>query len=344
MRAAERTALVTGSSGHIGGAIVRALLERGFRVRGLDLTLPPDGFLPYSERFEPRIGDVRDQQVVSEAALGVDAVFHLAMKHLQHLSGAEAERELTAIAVEGLASVVEAARQTGARLVYTSTAGAVGETRDPDVPRTEDDWNDDPVTPYTKAKIAAERWLWENAKDVHAVALLPGMTIGPHDPHQSASNGRIEQMYRRSRVPFWFSGGLNIVDVRDLAEAHMVAVERGQSGRRYLVGGHNLTFRELATELRRMRGQSGSPRLRVPDRALISMVGMYERAAKAGGQKPFVTARQVEKRLGNYAYIDNSRARAELGFQPRPLEQSLRDLLLWSARVGHIPSGIAPAS
>jgi nucleoside-diphosphate-sugar epimerase len=57
-----------------------------------------------------------------------------------------------------------------------------------------------------------------------------------------------------------------------------------------------------------------------------------------------VTARQVEKRLGSYAYIDNSRARAELGFAPRPLEQSLRDLLLWSARVGRIPSGIAPAS
>jgi dihydroflavonol-4-reductase len=335
---------VTGSSGHIGGAVTRALLLRGFHVRGLDLVSPPEGFLPYSDRFQHVTGDACDARTVSEAASGVSAVFHLAMKHAQHVSGAEAERELTNIAISGLVAVLEAirTRTEGARLVYTSTAGAVGETRDPERPRTEDDWNDDPVTPYTLAKIAAERWLWENAKDVLAVALLPGMTIGPHDPHQSASNGRIEQMYRRAWVPFWFSGGLNVVDVRDLADAHLLALERGRPGRRYLVGSYNLTFRELATELREIRGYTSSPPFRVPDRALVSMVSVYERAARAGGQKPFVTARQVDKRLGNYAYIDSSRAREELGFAPRPLQESLVDLLSWSATVGHISPRIAP--
>lgn len=343
MKERDRSALVTGSSGHIGGAVVRALLGRGFRVRGLDLASPPEGFLPYSERFEPRIGDVCDGRVVREAARGVDAVFHLAMKHVQHVSGADAERELTNIAVEGLRSAVEATRDNpGASLIYTSTAGAVGETRDAARPRTEEDWNDDPVTPYAKAKIAAERWLWENVGNVRAVALLPGMTIGPLDPHESASNGRIEQMYRRAWIPFWFSGGLNVLDVRDLADAQIAALERGKSGQRYLVGGHNLTFRELAALLRDLRNGSGSPPLRVPDRALVRAVGLYERVAKLGGQKPFVTARQVEKRMGAYAYVDNSRARADLGFVPRPLEESIVDLLRWSAEAGHISRKLAP--
>jgi dihydroflavonol-4-reductase len=260
------------------------------------------------------------------------------------VSGADAERELARIALAGLQNAVLATRANpGAVLVYTSTAGAVGETRDPERPRNEDHWNDDPVTPYAKAKIAAERWLWENAVDVPVTALLPGMTIGPHDPYESASNGRIEQMFRRAWLPFWFNGGLNVVDVRDLAEAHVAALDRGKRGQRYLIGGYNLTFRELATLLRGLRGRTGSPPLRVPDRALVQAVGVYERMARAGGQKPFVTARQVEKRMGSYAYLDNSRARAELGFSPRPLEESITDLLRWSAEVGHISKKIAPA-
>ncbi|MEZ4222873.1 MAG: NAD-dependent epimerase/dehydratase family protein [Polyangiaceae bacterium] len=338
-----RIALVTGASGHIGGWVARTLLDNGFRVRGVDVAEPPRGFFPYTERYEFLRGDVCDREAMRAAAKNVDAIFHLAMKHVQHVSGADAERELSQVAVGGLQSVLDAMRASPKRirLVYTGTAGAVGETLDPARPRTETDWNEDPITPYAKAKIAAERELWTQS-DVDAVALLPGMTVGPEDPGQSASNGRIEQLYRRASVPVWFTGGLNVLDVRDLARAQLNAFERGRSGQRYVIGGDNLTFRELSTTLRRLRGLRGRPWLRVPDRSLIAAVRTYEAVALRTGQKPFVTARQLENRLHSFAYLDSSLAVRELGFSPRTLDQTLRDLLKWSTEVGHIPKSMAP--
>ncbi len=343
MSRSGQLALVTGASGHIGGWVARTLLEQGWRVRGLDIARPPRGFFPYTERYEYVSGDVCDKQAMRRAAEGTHAVFHLAMKHVQHLSGAEAERELSRIAVDGLEAMLAAieATPTRPRLVYTGTAGAVGETQDPLRPRTEEDWNEDPITPYAKAKIAAERRLWE-ASNANAVALLPGMTVGPDDPGQSASNGRIEQLYQRAQIPVWFTGGLNVLDVRDLADAQLAAFEEGRPGRRYLIGGHNLTFRELSTALRRLRQLSSAPWLRVPDKSLIAAVKVYEGLALRAGQKPFVTARQLENRLHSFAYIDNSRAVAELGFSPRPLDDTLVDLLRWSADVGRISAKLSP--
>ncbi len=329
MTGGEKLALVTGSSGHVGGWVVRTLLEHGFRVRGLDLSPPPRGFLPYTERFESVTGDVCDRDLVRHASRDARAVFHLAMLHAQHLKGERADRELTRIAIEGLDAVIDAIRAAGSgvRLVYTSTAGAVGETRDPERPRTEEDWNDEPITAYARAKIAAERRLWQRSDEVDAVALLPGMTVGPDDPYESASNSRIEQMYRRAWVPLWFEGGLNVADVRDVALAHLLAFERGERGRRYLIGGQNLTFRDLSRELRQLRGLGGSPSLRVPDRALLTAVRAYELFCQTAGKKPAVTRAQVDKRLGSYAYIASDRARAELGYSPRPLDETLRDLV-----------------
>ena len=257
----QRLAVVTGSSGHIGGWVARTLLDDGWVVRGVDVARNPHRFR--SESFHEVVADVRDERAVTETVEDADAVFNLAMVHVQHLQGERAERELTDVAVEGLETLLRAVRKSGkpTRLVHTSTAGAVGETEDPLRPPDETQWNPDPITPYTKAKIAAERHLWAEGEDVDAVAVLPAMTIGPNDPGEGASNRRIEQMYRQARMPIWFRGGLNIVDVRDIARGQIQAYERGSRGERYLLGGADLEFRDLMLQLRRLRRLGGEPRI-----------------------------------------------------------------------------------
>jgi dihydroflavonol-4-reductase len=283
-------ALVTGSSGHIGRWVVRLLRERGFAVRTFD-------------RQEGQ--DVRDAALLDKAARGVDVIFHLAM---QHWSGRESPAEIEAIAHEGLRNVVAAA--DGAKIVHTSSTAAVGESASP-TPLDERTWNDDPITPYTRAKVSSERLLWELAPN--AIAVLPAMTIGPDDPGPTASNARIVAMQRRGW--FWFPGGLNIVDVRDVAEGHLAAFERGRAGERYILGGKNLEYRDLMTMVRGRR-----PPVRIPTRALLTAVSIYERFA---GDKPFVTSAQLRKRIGAYAYYSSEKARRELGYAARALDETL---------------------
>ena len=315
-------ALVTGAAGHIGTWVARTLRDAGWEVVGLDQK-------PCEPGIESVRVDVCDANRVARAAQGVDAIFHLAMQHAQHLKGEAAEAALRDVAIGGLESVVEAARLNDARLVVTSTAGAVGEVRDPRRPPNEEIWNPNPVTPYTKSKIAAERRLWE-FEGVDAIAVLPGMTVGPDDPHGGHSNARILQMMRRARLPVAFEGGLNVADVRDIARGHLLAFEKGESGQRYLLGGTNLTFKELWTEIRKVRGL-GKARFTVPRGPLVAGVGLYERAARLARQRPFVTREQVAQRIGSYAYVDDSRARRDLGYASRPLDETLRDLARWAA-------------
>ncbi len=333
---ARRIALVTGTAGYVAGWVARTLLQDGWDVRGLDVAVHPPGHIE-GEGFEPLRGDVRDHDVVAKSARGVSAVFHLAMLDG---SGRESAEEVVSLALDGLDAVLAAVREEGVRLVYTSSAAAVGETDDPGRPCDEDDWNDLAVTPYQRAKVEAERRLWERAADVDAVAVLPGMAIGPRDPTGTPSNARIEQMYRRARLPIWFGGGLNAVDVRDVARGHVLAFEKGTRGRRYILGGTNLTFRELLETVRVRRGLRGAPPFRLPDGPLLATVGAYERVVRAAGKRPIVTKVQLEKRLRRYLYLSNERARRELGFTPRPLVASIRDLLDWSLDTGRLPASL----
>ncbi len=267
---------------------------------------------------------MRDEGAVREAARGASAIFHLAM---QHWSGRESEAELEAIAHQGLRNVLAAARAEGARLVHTSSTAAVGESEAP-AELDEETWNRAPVTPYTRAKTSSERLLWDSRGEVDAVAVLPSMTIGPDDPGPTASNARVLAMYRRARLPFWFPGGLNVVDVRDVARGHLLAFERGRAGERYLLGGENLEYRALLARVRALRGIPRPPPIRIPSRGLLVAVAAYEASARAVGLRPFVTAAQLAKRLGAYAYYSSEKARRELGYTHRPLDDSLADLLV----------------
>lgn len=325
-----RRATVTGSAGHIGSHVAAALLEAGWSVRGLDLVPHrPEG----GGRFEAVTGDVRDARAVAEACRGADVVFHAAMRYW---TGAEPAAEIEGVALDGLRAVAAALRGTGARLVYTSSTAAVGEGRRGEV-LDESHWNERAATPYTRAKVAAERLLRAEHGDLDAVSVLPAMTVGPGDRHGTASNARLLAMFRGARLPFWFDGGLNVVDVRDVAAAHLLAAERGARGARYIAAGHNVTYRDLVGAIRGVLGLAGRPSVRVPDAPVLLAARALEALAGLVGRPPVVTAAQVRARQGACAYYSAERSRRELGLHARPLDQTLRDLARWFVASGRLP-------
>lgn len=322
-----RLAVVTGSAGHLGSNLVELLRGSGWRVRGVDLRPHPDR-LSHGPAGAPALeairADVGDRGALVKACQGADVVFHMAMAY-----AAGPRPELVELARVGVDNAIAAVEASGGatRLVLTSSTATVGDTADPEHPRDEGHWNSAAVTGYQQGKIAAERRLWSRvqAGDLDAVAVLPAMTVGPGDDRLTASNARIRAMLRYARVPVWFPGGTGLVDVRDVARGHVLAAERGASGQRYILNAANLTFRELMTAVRRVRGLRGAPPVRLPERPLLLGVGVFEAACRAVGREPFVGREQLRSRLCNYAWFDSGRARAELGWSSRPVADTLRD-------------------
>ena len=327
-------ALVTGSAGHLGSHVVRRLLDAGWQVRGFDLRQHPADLLTRST-FEERRGDVRERDPVVEAAIGCQLLVHSAMRYEPEGPG----EDLGELALVGLENAALAARHAAARLIHVSSTAALGECDPGEHPGGLDEsaWNEAPGSEYARAKVAAGRRLVELLEEepsLDALAVLPSMVIGPADPTGTASNRRIRAMARQARLPLWFEGGLAVVDVRDVAEGILQAAGSGRRGARYLLSAYNLTMRELFTALRRTRRIPGEPRLRVPGAPLVAAVGALEQIFELAGRRPFVRAGQVRHRLERVAWFDSGRARRELGWTPRPLDQTLEAVLDGGSRSG----------
>ncbi len=166
------------------------------------------------------------------------------------------------------------------------------------------------------------------------------MTVGPGDRHGTASNARLLAMFRGARLPFWFDGGLNVVDVRDVAAAHLRAAERGARGSRYLAAGHNVSYRDLLGAIRRARGLPGRPSVRVPDAPMLLAARALEALGGLTGRPPVVTVAQVRARQGAYAYYDDARSRRALDLHVLPLDETLRDLARWFVASGRLPASM----
>lgn len=321
--AVTRLALVTGSAGHIGSWIVRELLADGWTVRGFDIKPHPHDLA--SAAFEPVAADVRDRAVFLNAAQGASAIFHLAMCFSPD---SMSNSDLTDLAQRGVQNAVEALRSSNgqARLVHTSSTATLGETPTGARLLDEQDWDPTPATAYARAKIAGERLLWQEAAGMDAVAVLPAMTIGPGDTGGSPSTERILQMYRRAWLPFWFAGGLNVVDVRDVARGHLLAFEHGRAGSRYILGGENVEFRQLIATVRSLAGRR-PPWIPVPIAPLLLAAKVYERLMSTVGKQPLVTTTQMRKRFGSYQWVSTALAQHHLGYNFRSLTDTLGDLL-----------------
>jgi dihydroflavonol-4-reductase len=279
---------VTGASGFIGGHVARELREAGHDVR--------DEWI-----------DLLDGERLRRAIEGCDAVFHLAALYSYDAAAAEHER----VNVEGTRTVVELCRELGVgRLVHTSTCGTCGPV--PGRPATE---ADEPpayelVVPYKRTKLEAERIVLDAAHDgLDAVVVNPTTPVGDGDRFPTPT-GRMVEGVATGRYRGYLDTGVNVVDVRDVARGHLLALARGRRGERYLLGGVDLALRELFGAIADLAGRS-RPRLRVPYRVAQAMA----RAGVANGEEVALARLPM--------FFSSEKARAELGYEPGPVEPAL---------------------
>jgi dihydroflavonol-4-reductase len=275
---------VSGATGFVGGHVARELAERGADVR--------------AERV-----DLLDAEELARAVAGCEAVVHVAALYSYDAPAELLER----VNVDGTRTLLDAAVRAGVRrFLHCSTAGTCGPVpgraaTEEDVPP---DWELE--VPYKRTKLAAERL----ALDAKAVVVNPTTPVGEGDLKPTPT-GRMIAGVATGRIPGYVATtGLNVVDVRDVARGHALALERGEPGERYLLGGVDLPLADLFAVVARLAGRP-RPRLRVP----------YP-LADVAGRLGF--ANRDEVRLARLPmYFSSDKARSRLGYEPGPVEPAL---------------------
>lgn len=312
--------LVTGGTGFIGSHLVRQLAARGDDLRLLLREGSDAGHLEGLE-WERATGDVTKRKSIRKALKGVERVFHVAGTTSMRKQDRSRVFEVN---VGGTRKVMEESLRAGVvRVVHTSSAGAVGpakpgETAEESQPFTAGGLGIAYVNSKHDAEAAALRVA---AKGLPVVIVNPSFVFGPDDP-TGTSNGLVRRLILR-RVPAYSDGGLSIVDVRDVARGHLLADELGHEGERYLLSGRNFTLQRLFADLSRIAGVPPPP-LKLPGSLLLAWIEALERL---GIPAP---ASVDEVRSGNQWWTySHDKAAKELGFEPRPHEETLEDTVAW---------------
>lgn len=306
---------VTGGGGFLGFHLVKLLQAEGASVRVL--CLPPSGDHPLRQMpdVDTYFGDLLDADLTRRAVAGTDVVFHTAA--IVAVWG-PALRRMDAVNVEGTRLVLDAAP---GRVVHTSSVVAVGAARDGTPLDEESPFNlADIGVDYVRTKRAAEELARTRS---NVVVVNPGFLIGPED-HDGSAMTRTFRRYWRGRMPILPPGGYSLVDVRDVARGHLLAAEKGFAGRRYILAGENLDWRSLAARLADIG--SFRPRLApmLPASGLRALASVTELRARFTDREPYPSIQSARMQRYRWFY-DSSRARTELGYQTRPIDDALRD-------------------
>ena len=321
---------VTGASGQIGSGLIRRLAHDGHAVTALVLPDDPWADAAFDGVPVARVtGDVTDLSTFPDARF--DWIFHLAADQ-SFWRGDEMKQQ--AVNVDGVEHLMSWAAGTGAsRVVHVSSLAAVGLADRPD-----DVMDEDAVVQpasarlmYAEQKRAGERLALAAAdRGLPVTIASPGTVLGPWDHGWHA-----EQLLRplmKGPIRFAPAGGLNVVDVRDVAEGLVRLARRGVRGRRYLLTGHNVTYAELSDLGAAVLG-SRAPRVGLRSGALRVLAALLERPGLWLRWKPPATPDEVA--VGTrYLYFSNARAVAELGFRVRPVRETLADSVAWYRETG----------
>jgi dihydroflavonol-4-reductase len=313
-------ALVTGAGGFIGAHVVSALAAAGAEVRAFDLDPPAE--VPAG--VEPLAGDLLDPAALGAAIEGCDAVFHLAAIYSFSRSQAAAMQRIN---VEGTRVLLEACARGGERrrVVHTSSCSTCGPV--PGRPATE---RDEPpafelAVPYKRTKVEGERLALRAAQDgLDVVIVNPTTPVGPGD-RRPTPTGKMVADVAQGRARAYLAGGyLNVVGVEDVARGHLLAHERGGSGQRYLLGGENLSMREVFAAVARAAGRR-PPRLGVPWRLADGAARIAGATLGAVGREPKLLVHDEVRLARHPMTFDDAKARRELGYQSRPAAEALAE-------------------
>jgi dihydroflavonol-4-reductase len=319
------TTLLTGATGFVGAAVARTLLARGHDVRVL---VRPRGNRANIAGLAviPMEGDLTDPASLSRACQGCRYVLHVAADYRLWVPD---PASMLRANVDGTVALLRAARQAGVeKIVYCSSVAALGLTKD-GTPADETT----PVDPariagiYKQSKYRAEQAVLGLVRDegVPVVIVNPSTPIGPRDIKPTPT-GKMIRDAACGRMPAYVDTGLNVVHVDDVAEGHVLALERGRVGEKYILGGEDLLLREIFAMAAAAAGRA-PPRLALPIAPLIPVAVMCEFLAQFGIE-PVVT-RDTLAMARKKMFFSSAKARGELGYAPRPAEQAIADAVAW---------------
>lgn len=339
----ESWTLVTGASGFVGSRLVRALVERGEKVKafvraGSSLRqladLPPD-------RMKLAVGDITVEHTVYRALAGCDRMYHVASNFKMW------DRDPDTIlgpAIEGTKATLEAARRRGIeKIVVTSSVAALGTSSGQEPMDETHEFNlKDPET-YVLSKYEADRVALEAADQGQPVVVVrPAAIYGPGDWKPTPTGESIVTYLKTPpslSIPIT-EGGISVVDVDDVVEGHIAAMHKGEVGEAYILGGENITFRQLIELLSDITG------LALPGATLsqgtISLVGsLMELKAELFGGDPKVTKRLARDYACAYAWVTSEKAERALGYEHRAARQTLARAVRWYLEHGYVPERAA---
>ena len=325
-------ALVTGATGFVGSAVARALCSAGWQVRALTRA-GSDRRNLRELPLELAPGDLGDLRSLEEAVAGCEVLFHVAA---DYRLGVADPGQLYRANVEGTRNMLDAARRTGvARVVYTSSVATIGlppdgTAGDEDTPVTLSDM----IGHYKRSKFLAEELVRESVRAGAPVVIVnPSTPVGPGDLKPTPT-GQMVLDAAAGRSPAYVDTGLNIVHVDDVAAGHLRAFERGRIGERYILGGENMTLREILTQITRLAGRS-PPRIRLPHAALLPVAYASEAFARVTGAATRVTVEAV-RLARKHMYFSSAKAVRELGYSWRPPSAAFEDAIAWFRREGFL--------
>ncbi|MCU0511477.1 MAG: NAD-dependent epimerase/dehydratase family protein [Anaerolineae bacterium] len=329
-------AFVTGGTGLLGSNVVSLLLAQGHEVLVLARSaakaaqLLPAGVTVLT-------GDMADVPAFAHHLAGVDVVFHTAAYFREYFSTGDHRARLEQINVQATMQLLNAAEAQGVKkVIYVSSSGVIGlkpgglpgdETTPPDA-HTHSNL-------YFHSKVLAEEAIsaWLQTHRLPVVLILPTAIFGPGDSGPTGAGQMILDALT-GRLPAIPPGGLSVVDVREVAQAMVNAVERGRSGERYIINHRYYSIGEILALLERLTGIPG-PRLPLPYPLALLVATGSELVSRLTGTEPQITVNAI-RTLGLRREVRTDKAQRELGIQTRPFEETLRDEVDWFARHGYI--------
>jgi dihydroflavonol-4-reductase len=331
MSAASQTILVTGAAGFVGAAVARELGRSGYRVRALVRASSPRANLA---GFEGEVvpGDIMDPVAVAAAMAGVDGVCHVAADYRLWARDPE---EIVRNNLSGTRTIMAGAMAAGVkRVVYTSSVATLSLDIVPaneSIPLTAEA----AIGAYKRSKVIAER-LVESMVELQglpAVIVNPSTPIG-HGDVRPTPTGRIIVEAATGRIPAFVDTGLNLVHVDDVARGHVLALEQGRIGERYILGGQDVSLRDMLGVIARLTGRR-APTIGLPRGPLFPLAYAAEFAARLTGREPFLTVDAL-RMAGHHMFFTSAKAATELGYTARPFEDALVDALAWFRAQGMI--------
>ncbi|OKB68406.1 oxidoreductase [Serratia marcescens] len=328
-----KTAFVTGATGLLGNHLVRALLAQGWQIRAL-VRSDEKGRRQFGDiaGIERVSGDMKNVAAFADRLAGCDVLFHTAAYFRDNYKGGNHWDALQAINVAGTQCLLEQAYQAGIRrFVHTSSiavlAGEPGQLLDETCLRRPENADD-----YYRSKIMADEVVLDFLQrhpDMHGSMVLPGWMWGPADLGPTSS-GQLARDVLRGKLPGLMAGSFSLVDARDVAQALILAAERGKRGARYLAAGRHITMQELVPLLGDIAGVKTPTRV-LPFALLYALAALQEAYSRLSGKPILLSLATVKLMMqeADRSHYNPAKSERELGLSFRPLEQTLGDTLNW---------------